>query len=426
MRLKKNMLTDSVAIFFIKVYGSGMNFLFAMLAGYVFEAGNYGLYTLAISIFNFLDMIAKFGLENSLIKYVSICREEGYDGTIKKMLRKSAVLSVLISCILYILVIVFAGVICDSIFKKADLRPLLYLIAFASIPHSVGMILNSAWKGMGKLKSGLFLSSAFVPSVNVILFLILIFGFGVRSHIILGVIYLTGTMLFFIFEIALWIKMGQKMSQKEKEDYEFKSVVDTARPLLFVASANYLVSSTDTLMLGMMCEEEEVGTYGISNKITMFPSMILSAVNAVLGPRFSVLYSQGKMSDLKRIMQTASRIMFLGAIVICAFFIVFAKWIVMLLGDSFAGAEVIVIIVAIGQFFVLATGPVATLLMMTGREKMHRNNTLVCAILNVVLNLCLIPVLGAVGAALASAIALTCKNLIATYLVYKEFKFFIW
>ncbi|HOO47262.1 MAG TPA: polysaccharide biosynthesis C-terminal domain-containing protein, partial [Deltaproteobacteria bacterium] len=80
----------------------------------------------------------------------------------------------------------------------------------------------------------------------------------------------------------------------------------------------------------------------------------------------------------------------------------------------------VLIILALGQFVVLATGPVAALLMMTGYEKFHRNTTALSAALNVVLNFTLIPRYGGEGAAFATAVSLSVKNVLAVLHVRKR------
>ena len=51
-----------------------------------------------------------------------------------------------------------------------------------------------------------------------------------------------------------------------------------------------------------------------------------------------------------------------------------------------------------------------------------RNNITVAALLNLVLNLVLIPYYGVLGAALATAISLAVKNLLAAYLVWNRLR----
>ena len=60
--------------------------------------------------------------------------------------------------------------------------------------------------------------------------------------------------------------------------------------------------------------------------------------------------------------------------------------------------------------------------MMTGHEKVHRNIVLFSAVLNVLLNLYLIPLLGIIGAALSTTISIFLKNTIDIFYLNKVIK----
>jgi O-antigen/teichoic acid export membrane protein len=78
---------------------------------------------------------------------------------------------------------------------------------------------------------------------------------------------------------------------------------------------------------------------------------------------------------------------------------------------------------ALGQFVNVITGSVGYLLTMTGHEKDIRNNMLFCGPFAIMLSLALIPFWGAIGSAIATALALSVQNLIALWLVKKRLGF---
>jgi O-antigen/teichoic acid export membrane protein len=77
------------------------------------------------------------------------------------------------------------------------------------------------------------------------------------------------------------------------------------------------------------------------------------------------------------------------------------------------------ILLAFGQLTNAFAGPVMNILNMTGYEKSARNTMLVTAILNVILNVLLIPQFGPLGAAIATTITMIGWNLWAALLVFK-------
>ena len=79
-------------------------------------------------------------------------------------------------------------------------------------------------------------------------------------------------------------------------------------------------------------------------------------------------------------------------------------------GAEFRTAVVILVVLSVGEFINVLAGPVGILLQMTGNEKTYRNCTFASAVAQLVLCLVLIPELGALGAAIATASAIVVTN----------------
>jgi O-antigen/teichoic acid export membrane protein len=82
-----------------------------------------------------------------------------------------------------------------------------------------------------------------------------------------------------------------------------------------------------------------------------------------------------------------------------------------LFGEEYAAAQSTLAILALGQMANVATGPVATLLVMTGHERNAIIGIAAGAFLNIVFAFALIPTMDSAGAAVAAAIAIATSNL---------------
>ena len=77
----------------------------------------------------------------------------------------------------------------------------------------------------------------------------------------------------------------------------------------------YLINSkTDIVMLGMMRSSAETGIYDIVIKISLMVEFTLMAINIVLAPNFSSLYTTKQMDRLQLIVTRSIRYAFLGAV----------------------------------------------------------------------------------------------------------------
>jgi O-antigen/teichoic acid export membrane protein len=91
-----------------------------------------------------------------------------------------------------------------------------------------------------------------------------------------------------------------------------------------------------------------------------------------------------------------------------------------LYGPGFERGATVLVILCAGQFFNAATGAVAYLLMMTGHERLVRNNLAFWALVNIGLGLFLIPKFGMAGAAAVTAFVVGGQNLTAVALVRRK------
>jgi O-antigen/teichoic acid export membrane protein len=147
------------------------------------------------------------------------------------------------------------------------------------------------------------------------------------------------------------------------------------------------------------------------------------AVNLVVAPRFAAMHKQGDLDGVRRVALTSVRLMLLAAAPVVTLMVCFPHWLMWLFGDEFVAGAPLLRILAIGQFINVATGSVGYLLMMTGHEKDMRNSLLVVAPCSILLSLWLIPLYGAVGAAVATALAIAGQNLLAVFWVRRRLGF---
>ena len=92
------------------------------------------------------------------------------------------------------------------------------------------------------------------------------------------------------------------------------------------------------------------------------------------------------------------------------FLLCFGKYALWLFGDAFLLSYQPMLVLLVGQIVNVACGSVGFLMMMTGNENRATLVYGVGTVLNILLNLLLIPLLGIIGAALATAMSVAFLN----------------
>lgn len=178
---------------------------------------------------------------------------------------------------------------------------------------------------------------------------------------------------------------------------------------LFVMTLSQVVfNNVDITMLGMIKGDYEVGLYSTAHKITGMISSVVSSVGVVVLPRLSYFFSRGeneKANDLLRKLLGLN----IGLGLPCFTGVIMLSneisWLVG--GNEFIDAAPVMRILIFGFVFSLLGGSFLgnAVLIATNKEKYYMIVCCLTAGINVIVNAILIPVLGANGAAIATALS---------------------
>ena len=171
-------------------------------------------------------------------------------------------------------------------------------------------------------------------------------------------------------------------------------------------------------MLGLLGSEKEVGAYRVAVQLSMLVIFALSVVNQVIQPSLSRLHAQGDMLAFQKLVADSSVWMFIGTL-IPAVGLAFAapQVLEIVFGAEYRAAAPALQILIFGQVINVFFGSVGTILNMTGLEKEATRGMIIAVVINLALDVLLIPLMGLTGAALASALTIAIWNLILRHYV---------
>ncbi|MGV8833389.1 MAG: polysaccharide biosynthesis C-terminal domain-containing protein [Devosia sp.] len=181
-----------------------------------------------------------------------------------------------------------------------------------------------------------------------------------------------------------------------------------ALPLLMGVSSRLIMNRMDILMLGPLSSLLETGYFGTAFRITYlmtYPQVILMQI---ITPLLSESIAANKERAMWRHFRIAIIFSVITVVPVSAVLTLFSGPIIaIVLGPEYAPAAPSLSLLAISQAFAALTIPCAGLLIASGRGQIFGLINLVAVLVNIGLNLLLIPLFGAAGAASASAVAVT-------------------
>ncbi|NJO45921.1 MAG: flippase [Oscillatoriales cyanobacterium RM1_1_9] len=191
-------------------------------------------------------------------------------------------------------------------------------------------------------------------------------------------------------------------------------------PLLLQGVFMVILNQTDILMIGAWMTPEAVGIYSVAAKTAIWANFVLQAINTVIAPLFTTLYTQRDQSGLRSLVRKAAHWIFWPSLVLIAGLAIFSGPILQLFGQDFIAAQPSMLTLLVGQLFNVGCGSVGYLMVMTG----HQNESAMIfgwsALANVILNGILIPHWGILGAAIATALTMSLWNVWLHVLVVRH------
>ena len=207
-----------------------------------------------------------------------------------------------------------------------------------------------------------------------------------------------------------------------KKDNNFKKNI---KPMLVLFSndlAQQVYINSDSLMLGFMTSDYNVGIYSVSVKIYTIIKKLLNAIIAVTIPRMAYYNShdKNKFSQLCSNIFNFSILVLLPVIVLL--FLLSDNIVLLLFGTQYLDSINLVKILSIGLLFAVFANLFCNGILIIKKEEKHvLRATLLAATANVLLNIVFIDKLHEIGAAITTVIA---EFIVMTYTFIKAKKFF--
>jgi O-antigen/teichoic acid export membrane protein len=201
----------------------------------------------------------------------------------------------------------------------------------------------------------------------------------------------------------------------------FKSLLSFSFWIFLTSSGVVIFSTADTILLGYFLSNADVGIYRIGYQLSMVALLACTALNTVLFPTMSRWAADGNLADVSSALSRAFFFSLVLAVpVIVGGIILSDRLLYFLYGAGFVNGTSALIILLFVQLVTVGVILQTTCLNALDFPKQTFLATAVAAILNVILNIILIPIFGIVGAALATLISLSLNAVLAFHFLSRQ------
>ena len=413
LKLSKTM-KDVQWSFISLVIASFSHLLLRIVLGKELGPSGLGLYTLVFTLYMFGMQFAAFGIGAALTKYIA----QHHDDLpkIREYVTSGVLGSMVSGTVMGILLYLLSGIISIQFFHNPEMTDLLKITAFCFPFIAMQKVVIGTLNGMRKMK--LYAIVNIVQNVSVMLVsiaLVMMFDMGVRGAVI-G--YVVPTILMGVLSLTLIrdnfsIKMGiLRTALSEISLFGFYVVLAN--------SIGMINTQVDSLMIGHFMSETDVGYYAVAVLFMQAITLLPQAVQRVTNPSIARYYGIKNYGNIRSLIKETMLKISLITIVIALFLAIFGKLLIEIIFTiEFLPAYVPLLILLIGYSIYAAFVSVGSGLSSIGKIQIVFRISLVCAILNTLLNIILIPRFGLIGAASATSISLIFTTLINMHFVRK-------
>jgi O-antigen/teichoic acid export membrane protein len=400
---RAKILLDGIGSIGIKAVYFALQFVVGVLLARTLGPKALGIYAFTMALIHVAVILAQFGFPASLVRTIAVGLVAGERVNIRSHIQSvgfmvlAMSLSIIAALGIYLLTM---GSIFDRQTEKALMAglPLIALLALTATA-------SGAIRGLGYVVKGQLADEIIRPLVLCItLAMFWVSGKTLTPQLAM----LAHTVA---AALALTVAWGLVLKLTWSPPHASIRMIRTDQlrqslPFLLLAGAQVLNYQADVLMLGILTEQQDVGQYRVALQIVEGLGVTLFALSVVIAPRLAQFHAKQDWVRLQRLLVYSHRV---GAVTMLPLGLGVAAFgaplIELVFGSAYVPAAGALAILALAKILYATVGFAGLALSMLGRAGMATVVTLATFVMNVGLNLILIPRYGIEGAAIATGVS---------------------
>jgi len=391
-----------------------------MVARYVTQS-EFGIYSLAFVLLSVFAALSALGLDPGATRQIAFYRGKEDESKVRGVVLSSVKIATISSIFFSIVLFLTSNLISTELFHDPELTMPLRVFCIA-IPFFVLIqTFTSIFRGFERAEPNVY----FYQILRNASFLLLLLVVILLNLAFMGVIWaLAASLVLTSVAFAAYVIKKPPLTLRGRESSA--AVRPVARELLLFslpllgANMFYLgVTWVDTLMLGYFMLPSDVGLYNAAQLFTSLLPMALNAAIFLYFPIVSQLYAKNQSEDMKRSHIVLIKWIFMATLPIFLILVLFPEAALnILFGSRYIEAASALRILSLGFFIQTILGATSVTLGAMGDIKFAMWTIIISFIASVALNIMLIPPLGIVGAAIATASALAMTFIVLSVRLY--------
>jgi O-antigen/teichoic acid export membrane protein len=367
---------------------------------------DYGLYSFLIWFLFFIALFANLGLGHMVIRFIAESMGRQIEGEVKQLASLAFWLRTLVT-VLFIIILIGSIGYWANVFGYPENQELFIILALAILPQGLNALMVSIFSGFQKYEYGAYLILGTNPLRALGIIIVCAMGLGIREILLVSL----GSWVLGIF-IGLFLLRRliplNSILVRPRFNPEMKRALKYSMIMMGVMAVSYFMNQrAEILFLGIFHPGEAIGFYTIAFLVSgSTVGLILRVFSTVLIPAISEQIGRGDMERVRAIYLTSARYLMIVGIPLAAGGIVLAGPIISVVyGIEYEPAVLLLQILFIPFTFMAIANSATSVILAVNRPSFVLKVGAGLVILSVALELWLIPIYGATGAAIGSSVA---------------------
>ena len=387
-RIAKNTSSLFIAQFFVSILSLILSIYIARSLGDTI----FGKYSFAIVFVSIFTIFSDLGYNTLLIRDVARNKSRA-NRYLNNIMSIRGVLSVII--------FVFIIIIINVMGYPADTKNIVYLFGISALLVSLSDVFRVMFRAFEKMEYEAFIR-ILITIIKVSLGLLVLFlGYGIIE---LASVFL----LLSVFDLLFTFLIYEKKLMKSKTELDFgfwRKTIKIALPLGMLSIFGLIYIRIDTIMLSVMKGDAVVGWYNAAYTLVLGFKAIPHLFMNALFPLMSYYYVSSKSSLKISYEKSFKYLLLLGLPIAVGITLLADRFIPLFYGQQFINSIIVLQILAWDVLLIFLCKCSSFLLVSSNKQNFMAIIVAFVALINVILNLFLIPSFGYVGAAIATIAA---------------------
>lgn len=394
---------EALFAFGVRVASAGILYLSQIVLARLKGSFDYGIYVFVWTMVLLLDGLSHLGLGVAVIRLLPRYSTLGHHGLVRGLIRGARLFVMLNATAIATVAFAVLWAVPDLVASYYVLPLFLGLIC---IPMAA---LTDVQDGIGRSQG--WMATALLPPyvlrpLLMLICMLLAYAFGLPMQATTAVaMAIFSTWATALVQAVLLHRQLAKSLMPAKRQYDFGGWMRQSLPLAIIVFCELVFQNADLLVISQYLTPHEAGIYYASAKTMALIMFVHYAVGSAIANRFAAVDAREDRAALEALVRDGVNWTFWPSLAAGVIILALGMPLLKLFGPEFEAGYAVMAIMVVGFLLRSAMGPVEFLLNMLGQQRYCAGVLIACAILDVALNLVMVPRYGIVGAAVSSSVA---------------------